>query len=126
MEEHGVKIDRVVNTGGLSIKNATLMQIYADILGRPLQVAASEQTCALGAAFFGAVCGGSVTLEEVQRNCCRMRDIEYRPIPENEAVYREIYALYLTLHDAFGVSGWQGRLDHVMKELIAIRQRQRS
>jgi L-ribulokinase len=126
MEEHGVKIDRVVNTGGLSIKNATLMQIYADILGRPLQVAASEQTCALGAAFFGAVCGGSVALEEVQRNCCRMREVEYRPIPENEAVYREIYALYRTLHDAFGVSGWQGRLDHVMKELIAIRQRQRA
>lgn len=125
MEEHGIAIDRVVNTGGLSIKNATLMQIYADILGRPLQVAASEQTCALGAALFGAVCGGSVSLEEVQRNCCRMREVEYRPIPENEAVYREVYALYRTLHDAFGVADWQGRLSQVMKELIAIRQRQR-
>lgn len=126
MEEHGIAIDRVVNTGGLSIKNATLMQIYADILGRPLQVAASEQTCALGAALFGAVCGGAVSLDEVQRNCCRMRDLEYRPIRENEAVYREIYALYRTLHDAFGVAEWQGRLSHVMKELIGIRQRQRA
>ncbi len=102
MEEHGIQIDRVVNTGGLSLKNATLMQIYADILGRPLQVAASEQTCALGAALFGAVCGGSVSLGDVQRNCCRMRDLEYRPIPENEAVYREIYALYRTLHEPSG------------------------
>jgi L-ribulokinase len=126
MEEHGIQIDRVVNTGGLSLKNATLMQIYADILGRPLQVAASEQTCALGAALFGAVCGGSVSLGDVQRNCCRMRDLEYRPIPENEAVYREIYALYRTLHDAFGIADWQGRLSHVMKDLIAIRQRQRA
>lgn len=126
MEEHGIAIDRVVNTGGLSIKNATLMQIYADILGRPLQVAASEQTCALGAALFGAVCGGSVSLGEVQRNCCRMRDVEYRPIPGNEAVYREIFTLYRTLHDAFGTSDWQGRLSHVMKDLIAIRQRQRA
>lgn len=125
MEEYGVKIDRVVNTGGLSIKNATLMQIYADILGRPLQVAASEQTCALGAALFGAVSGGTVTLEDVQANCCRMREVEYRPIPENEAVYREIYALYRTLHDAFGATGWQGSLSEVMKELISIRQRQR-
>jgi glycerol kinase len=73
MEEYGIRIDRVVNTGGLSLKNATLMQIYADILGRPLQVAASEQTCALGAAMFGAVSGGGISLEEVQRNCCRMR-----------------------------------------------------
>jgi len=126
MEEHGIQIDRVVNTGGLSLKNASLMQIYADILGRPLQVAASEQTCALGAALFGAVCGGSVSLGEVQRNCCRMRDLEYRPIPENEVVYREIYALYRTLHDAFGGADWQGRLSHVMKDLIAIRQRQRA
>lgn len=125
MEEHGIAIDRVVNTGGLSIKNATLMQIYADILGRPLQVAASEQTCALGAALFGAVCGGSMGLEEVQRNCSRIREVEYRPIPENEAVYREIFALYRSLHDAFGVADWQGRLSHVMKDLIAIRQGQR-
>ncbi|MBU6178567.1 MAG: ribulokinase [Verrucomicrobia bacterium] len=125
MEEHGIQIDRVVNTGGLSLKNATLMQIYADILGRPLQVAASEQTCALGAALFGAVCGGSFSLGQVQHNCCRMRDLKYRPIPENELVYREIYALYRTLHDAFGVAGWQGRLSHVMKDLLTIRQRQR-
>lgn len=125
MEEHGIAIDRVVNTGGLAVKNATLMQIYADILGRPLQVAASEQTCALGAALFGAVASGSVRLEDLQAKCCRMRDVEYRPIPENEAVYAEIYALYRTIHDAFGTADWQGRLGHVMKDLIAIRQRQR-
>ncbi len=125
MEEYGIRIDRVVNTGGLAVKNATLMQIYADILGRPLQVAASEQTCALGAALFGAACGGAISLEEAQATCCRTRELEYRPILGNEAVYREIYVLYETLHDAFGKSGWQGGLAHVMKELIAIRQRQR-
>lgn len=126
MEEYGIRIDRVVNTGGLAVKNATLMQIYADILGCPLQVAASEQTCALGAALFGAACGGAISLEEAQAACCRMREVEYRPIPENEVVYRELYSLYGTLHDAFGKSDWQGGLAHVMKELISIRQRQRS
>jgi L-ribulokinase len=126
MEEHGIAIDEVVNTGGLAVKNATLMQIYADILGRPLKVAASEQTCALGAALFGAVSGGSVSLDEVQRNCCRMRERIYTPIPENQMVYREIYTLYKTIHDAFGVAEWHGSLANVMKDLIAIRQRQRS
>jgi L-ribulokinase len=126
MEEYGIRIDRVINTGGLSIKNATLMQIYADILGRPLQVAASEQTCALGAAMFGAVCGGGISLDEAQRNVCRIRDVEYLPIPENEAVYQEIYAHYNALHDGFGRPGGAGDLSGVMKDLIAIRQRQRA
>ncbi len=125
MEEYGIRIDEVVNTGGLAIKNATLMQIYADILGRPLKVAASEQTCALGAAIFGAVSGGTVTIPEVQQACCRMREVQYTPIFENQAVYKEIYALYKTLHDAFGLPSWSGSLATVMKELIAIRQRQR-
>lgn len=124
MEEHGIPIREVINTGGLAVKNATLMQIYADILGRPLKVAASEQTCALGAALFGAASGGA-SLDEVQRNCCRIREGIYTPNPENHAVYRELYELYKTLHDAFGVAAWQGTLAGLMKKLIAIRQSQR-
>jgi len=125
MEEHGIAIHEVVNTGGLAVKNATLMQIYADILGRPLKVAASEQTCALGAALFGAVSSGSVTLAEVQKNCCRHRDRVYLPVPENQQVYGKIYALYRTIHDAFGMAGGEASLFHVMKDLITIRQAQR-
>lgn len=126
MEEYGITIDEVVNTGGLAVKNATLMQLYADILGRPLKVAASDQTCALGSAIFGAACGGTVSISEIQKNCCQMREVEYHPIAENQEVYREIYALYKTLHDAFGTSDWSGKLDHIMKDLIDIRQRQRA
>ena len=37
IEEHGVKIDEVVNCGGLAAKNALLMQIYADITNRNLR-----------------------------------------------------------------------------------------
>ena len=125
MEEYGIKIDEVVNTGGLAVKNATLMQIYADILGRPLRVAASDQTCALGAAIFGAACGGEVSITEIQANCCKMRDMEYTPIPENEEAYAELYRIYKTLHDAFGTADWSDSLGHVMKDLIDIRQRQR-
>jgi L-ribulokinase len=125
MEEYGIKIDEVVNTGGLAVKNDTLMQIYADILGRPLRVAASDQTCALGAAIFGAACGGEVSIAEIQANCCKMRDVEYTPIPENEVVYSELYRIYKRLHDAFGTADWSESLGHVMKDLINIRQRQR-
>ncbi len=125
MEEYGIKINEVVTTGGLAVKNATLMQIYADILGRPLRVAASDQTCALGAAIFGAACGGEVTVAEVQANCCKMRDVEYQPIPDNRKLYADLYQIYKTLHDAFGTDDWSGSLGQVMKSLIEIRQRQR-
>ena len=115
-----------MNTGGLAVKNATLMQIYADVIGKPLKVAASDQTCALGSAIFGASTSGKITIEEAQSACCKMRERIYEPIPENQAVYAELYAIYRTLHDAFGTAEWSGQINHVMKDLIDIRQRQRS
>jgi L-ribulokinase len=124
VEAYGVRIDEVVNTGGLSIKNPTLMQIYADIIGKPMKVSQSEQTCALGAAIFGAAAAGADDLASLQKRVVSLRETVYHPIPENQAVYAELYALYLTLHDAFGTRDWTGNLHHVMKSLLAIRAQQ--
>ena len=124
VEDYGVKIDEVINTGGLSIKNATLMQCYADIIGKPMKVSQSEQTCALGAAIFGAAAAGAGTLADLQAKVTAVREKVYHPIPENQSVYAELYALYRTLHDAFGTAGWSGRINHVMKQLLDIRARQ--
>jgi len=107
------------------LKNAALMQIYADILGRPLKVAASDQTCALGAALFGAAASGKMTIAEGQAGVCAFRDRVYQPDPVSQRTYAEIYELYRTLHDAFGTAEWSGRLDHVMKRLMDIRDRVR-
>lgn len=125
IEEYGVPVNEIVNTGGLAVKNATLMQIYADILGKPLKVATSDQTCALGAALFGAAASGFMELATAQANCAKVRETVYTPIPENQAVYAELYTIYRTLHDAFGTPEWSGQLATVMKDLIAIRERQR-
>jgi L-ribulokinase len=124
VEAYGVRIDEVVNTGGLSIKNPTLMQIYADIIGKPMKVSQSEQTCALGAAIFGAAAAEADDLASLQQRVVSLRETVYHPIPENQAVYAELYALYLTLHDAFGTRDWTGNLHHVMKSLLAIRAQQ--
>ena len=118
-------VKEVINTGGLSIKNATLMQIYADVTGRPMKVSQSEQTCALGAAIFGAAAAGAGTVAEIQAKVTATREKVYHPIAENVAVYAELYALYRTLHDAFGTAAWSGSLHHVMKRLLEIRERQR-
>ena len=44
-----------------------------------------------------------------------------RPNAKAHAVYRKLYKLYRTLHDAFGTRKWKGNLYKVMKELIVIR-----
>jgi L-ribulokinase len=124
VEDYGVKIDEVINTGGLSIKNATLMQCYADIIGKPMKVSQSEQTCALGAAIFGAVAAGAGSWQDLQSKVTAVREKVYHPIPENVAVYAELYTLYRTLHDAFGTAEWTGKLNHIMKQLLDIRARQ--
>jgi L-ribulokinase len=125
IEEHGVPVNEIINTGGLSIKNETLMQIYADVSGRPMKVSRSEQTCALGAAIFGAAAAGVGAVADIQAKVSATREKVYQPIPENVAVYAELYALYRTLHDAFGTADWSGNLHHVMKKLLVIRERQR-
>lgn len=130
IEEYGVPIKEIVNCGGLAVKSPMLMQIYADITGRPMKISRSDQTCALGAAIFGSVAagkeaGGFADCAEAQAAMCGVRDIVYNPIPENQAVYEELYVLYRELHDAFGTDEWSGKINNVMKDVIEIRERQR-
>ena len=113
IEEYGVPVKEFVNCGGLAAKNPLLMQIYADVTGRPMKVSRSDQTCALGAAIFGAVAagkeaGGFAGVPEAQRAVCGVKDKVYRPNPKAQAVYAELYPLYRTLHDAFGTREWSG------------------
>lgn len=129
-EEYGVNVEEVINTGGLAVKNGTLMQIYADVLGRPMKVSRSEQTCALGAAIFGAMAAGGWesgfdSVPDAQRALCRVRETVYEPDRRRHATYTRLYGLYRQLHDAFGTATWSGRANHVMKELIALREEQR-
>jgi L-ribulokinase len=49
----------------------------------------------------------------------------YHPNAGNHAIYGELYDLYRTLHDAFGTATWSGKINHVMKRLLEIRDRQR-
>jgi len=125
-EEYGVAVKEVVNCGGIAEKNPFVMQIYADVCNRPMKISRSAQTCALGAAIFGAVVGGAYkTTEQAQRKMTGVKDKVYRPNKAAAAVYAQLHQLYRTLHDAFGTTGFKGQLNHVMKDLIAIRNRVR-
>lgn len=126
-EEYGVAVERVVNCGGIAEKNPLVMQIYADVCNRPMQISRSAQTCALGAAIFGAVAAGTFdSVEDAQAAMTGIKDQVFEPIPENVAVYKKLYDIYKQLHDAFGTEGAADPLYGVMKQLIAIRSEARS
>jgi L-ribulokinase len=129
-EEYGVKVSEIINCGGIAEKNPLLMQIYADVTGREMKIARSAQTCALGSAIAGAVAagrskGGYDRFEEAQAAMCGLKKETFRPNPENHRIYQDLYKLYVELHDAFGTKRWQGNLFNVMKDLLALRDRQR-
>lgn len=121
-EEYGMAVREVVNCGGIADRNPLVMQIYTDVTGRPMKLSRSAETCALGAAIFGAVAGGAHRdVPAAQRRMTGLKDTAYRPERVAARTYRQLYGLYRQLHDAFGTASWQGNLGGVMKELIAIR-----
>lgn len=121
-EEYGVAISEVICTGGLSIKNPLLMQIYADVLNRPLKVSAGEQTCARGAALFGASCAGYAPISELQERLTQYRDTDYQPNPEHREIYDSLYQLYRELHDGFAATGDLQNYSQIMKRLLTLQQ----
>jgi L-ribulokinase len=121
--ENGVKVDELYACGGLPQKNKLLMQIYADVTNREIKIAASKQTPALGAAMFGAVAagrasGGYDSITEAAQKMGRVKEETFKPIPENVAIYEELYKEYSTLHDYFG----RGEND-VMKRLKSMKEK---
>lgn len=120
-EKNGVPVREIVATGGLPNRNKLFMQIYADVTGREVKVAASQQTPALGAAMFGAVAagkanGGFDSIFEASQKMAHLRSDSFKPIPENRAIYEKLFAEYLLLHDYFG----RGE-NNVMKRLKALK-----
>ncbi|HBG26867.1 MAG: ribulokinase [Planctomycetes bacterium GWF2_41_51] len=126
-EEYGVKINEVINCGGIAEKNPMVMQIYADITGREMKVSRSSQSCALGSAIAAAVvagkkAGGYDDFASAQKAMCGVKKTTYKPIAKNNKVYSELYKLYKKLHDAFGIKNSKIMLSDIMKELLRLKE----
>ena len=99
------------------------MQIYSNIFQRPVKIAGTEQTCAVGAAIFAA-CAAGKDLGELQKSMIKECSKEYLPQAAESLTYSKLYGLYSEIHDAFGVEGQSSDLYSIMKDLIAIKKEQ--
>ena len=125
-EANGVPVDDIVACGGLAEKSPLIMQIYADVTGRPFRISGSDQTPALGSAMHAAVAagtaaGGYASIVDASQAMARLRDDVYEPIPANQAAYEVRYREYVRLHDYFG----RGEND-VMRVLKRLRAQARA
>ncbi len=117
-EERGIAINDLVAAGGLPEKNKLLVQIYADVTGKPMLLAGSAQAPALGSAIHAAVAAGIYpNINAASEKMGKLKDTVVHPIPENKAVYDRLYAEYKRLYDYFG----RGE-NNVMKHLKQIRR----
>lgn len=106
-ENSGVPIKELYACGGLPQKNKMLMQIYSDVTNKRINISASPQTPALGAAMFAAVAagkdkGGYDDIFEAAKNMAKLKEEHYEPIKENVEIYKKLYNEYKKLHDYFG------------------------
>lgn len=114
LEKAGIGVDEMVVCGGLPFQNRLLMQLTADITGRPVRVAASRQTPALGSAMFAAVAagpelGGHASIVEASERMARLGPDEYLPNESAKPVYDDLYGVYLDLHDTMSTDSSEMR-----------------
>jgi L-ribulokinase len=101
MAEHGVRIDRVINAGGIPQKSEVLNRVYANVLNKPVLVPAGIPT-SLGSGIFALLAAGAYqTIEEAQEAVCLpLRTVE--PDRKAAAVYERLYRHYRDVYFALG------------------------
>ena len=120
MAEHGVRVDRVINGGGIPQNNLVLNQVYANVLGKPVLVPAGVPT-SMGSGIFAMVAAGAYgSVEEAQDAMC-LKFTTYSPDAAAAAVYERLFALYKKIYFALGTRSAQAvPLGDVLPELRRI------
>lgn len=94
-EEEGIKIDSVIGIGGVARKSPYIMQTLANVLNKPVKIASSDQTPALGAAIYAAVVAGIYpNVVEASKKMGSGFDGEYFPQLDKVAAYQKLGVAY--------------------------------
>jgi L-ribulokinase len=117
MSAHGVRVQRVINAGGIPQKNEVLNRVYANVLGRPVLVPAGSVT-SLGSAIFAFLAAGTFkTVDEAQDKICPPHRV-YEPEASEQRVYEALYPLFSRVYFEFGKK--TGTMGNLLPELIRI------
>ncbi|MEO7116602.1 MAG: FGGY-family carbohydrate kinase, partial [Caldimonas sp.] len=101
MAEYGVRIDRVINAGGIPQNNSVLNQVYANVLGKPVLVPDGVPT-SLGSGIVAFIAAGAYSsIEDAQAALC-LPHKTFAPQPESVAVYEKMYRLYRDVYFSLG------------------------
>jgi L-ribulokinase len=93
--QENVPVKGLIGLGGVARKSPYIMQVMADVMNMPIKIHRSEQTCALGAAMFGATAAGLFTKVEDAMNAMGQGfDQEFRPDPSTAGIYAKRYKRY--------------------------------
>lgn len=125
-ETGGIAIREVITCGGLAERNALLLQLTADIIGREVLASPVQDASGVGAAIHAAAAAGSARggfadLDEAIRRMGETRRTTYRPRPAAQKTYETLYQDYRELARYFGEGGTD-----IMKRLRDCRGRSRS
>lgn len=105
--QKGVAVGEIYACGNLAKNSKEVMQIFADVLGKPIHVTRLAVSCAYGAAMYGAMAAGRAaagwnTVAEMMDHMVRRDYIIYEPDPAYRGIYDELYTQYCSLYDFFG------------------------
>jgi L-ribulokinase len=117
MESKGVRVQRIINAGGIPQKNEVLNRVYANALGRPVLVPTKSVT-SLGSAIFAFLAAGTFkSVEEAQDKICPPHRV-FEPDRSEQKVYDELYRVFRRIYFAFGDK--LAELGDVLPALIGI------
>ncbi|OGR85962.1 MAG: ribulokinase [Elusimicrobia bacterium RIFCSPLOWO2_01_FULL_60_11] len=97
-ESSGIPVKKMTAVGGIAEKSPFLLQIYADVCRRPVELVEAANLCARGAAVLGVLARDPAAV----RRMAPVKRKVFNPKREDAEIYGKIYREYLRVHDYFG------------------------